>query len=269
MRRLVLDPVFWGLVMLGLVAGAALAAPWLAPADPTTIHLEQALLAPSAHHWMGTDQLGRDLFSRMLYGARISLLVGVIAVGVATAVGTLLGVIAGYCGGVVETVLMRAADIMLCFPTLFLILAAVAFLNPSILNIMVIIGLTNWMGVARLVRAEVLSLKTREFVLAARVMGASTPRILAVHILPNALAPVLVNATLSIAGAILLESGLSFLGLGVQPPVASWGNILAEGKATLGVAWWLTVWPGMAIFLTTLACNLVGEGLRRRWGTSS
>ena len=251
----------WGLVLLGIIAAAGLLAPWLAPADPTAIHLEEALLAPSPHHWLGTDQLGRDVASRLLYGARVSLSVGLVAIGLATLVGIAVGAAAGYFGGLVDALLMRAADIMLCFPTLFLILAVVAFIGPMLLNIMAVIGLTSWMGIARLVRAEILSLRTREFVLAARVAGASPCWIIRRHLLPNALAPILVNITFGMAGAILVESGLSFLGIGIQPPTPSWGNMLSEGKATLGVAWWLTVAPGAAIFLVTLGCHLVGEGL--------
>ena len=257
--------VKWGLIMLGVMAAIGLLAPMLAPADPTAIHLEDALLAPSAQHWLGTDQLGRDVASRMIYGARISLLVGVVAIGIATAVGILVGAAAGYAGGRVDAILMRVADIMLCFPTLFLILAVVAFVGPSIVNIMAIIGLTGWMGIARLVRAEVLSLKEREFVLVSIVTGASPWWIIRRHLLPNALAPVMVNATLGMGAAILIESGLSFLGIGVQPPTPSWGNILMEGKETLGVAWWLIVAPGCSIFLTILGCHLTGEGLRARW----
>ena len=258
-----------GLLLLGLVAAAAIAAPQLAPGDPTAIHLEDALKPPSANHWLGTDQLGRDVAARMLYGARISLLVGLIAIGIATVVGVLIGAAAGYAGGATDAVLMRFVDIMLCFPTLFLILAVVAFVGPSLVNIMVVIGLTGWMGVARLVRAEVLSVKEREFVQSANVTGASAAWILRKHLIPNALAPVIVSATLGIGGAILIESGLSFLGIGVQPPTPSWGNILTEGKDTLGVAWWLTITPGLAIFLTIFACHLVGDGLRQRWRTST
>ncbi len=257
--------VSWSTWWLAAVAVAALGAPWFAPADPAAVSLEQALLPPSAHHWLGTDQLGRDLCSRMIYGAQISLLVGLTAVSVSTIVGTVIGAVAGYAGGLTDLALMRATDVMLCFPTLFLILAVVSFLEPNIFNIMIVIGLTSWMGVARLVRAEVLSLREREFVLAARVTGASSAWILRKHLLPNALGPILVNATFGVGSAMLIESGLSFLGLGVQPPAASWGNILTEGKETLGVAWWLTAWPGVAIFLTVLACHHLGERLRDRW----
>lgn len=252
----------WGVMLLGIIAVAGVLAPWLAPADPTAIHLEEALRPPSPHHWLGTDQLGRDVASRLLYGARVSLSVGLVAVGLATVVGIVVGAAAGYLGGTVDAVLMRAADIMLCFPTLFLILAVVAFVGPSLVNIMAVIGLTGWMGIARLVRAEILSLRTREFVLAARVAGASPCWIIRRHLLPNALAPILVNITFGMAGAILVESGLSFLGIGIQPPTPSWGNMLSEGRATLGVAWWLTLAPGLALLGVTLGCHLVGEGLR-------
>lgn len=252
----------WGLWILGLMTAVALFAPVLAPTDPTAIHLEEALLPPSTEHLLGTDQLGRDVLSRMLHGARISLAVGIVAVGLATAVGICVGATAGYVGGVTDLLLMRFADIMLCFPTLFLILAVVAFIGPSIFNIMAVIGLTGWMGIARLVRAEVLSLKEREFVLASRLMGAGPAWIIRKHLLPNALAPITVSAAFGMGAAILIESSLSFLGIGVQPPTPSWGNILAEGKETLGVAWWLILPPGMAIFITILACHLTGERLR-------
>src|SRR5512134_4191181 len=186
--------------------------------DPNRIDVLKVLQAPSAEHPLGTDELGRDVLARMVYGARISLKVGFVAVGIATAIGLLVGLFSGYYGGVADAVLMRFVDIMLCFPTFFLILAVIAFLEPSIYNIMIIIGLTSWMGVSRLVRAETLSLKERDFVAAARAQGAGNARIIFRHILPNDLAPVLVAATLGVAGAILTESALSFLGIGVQPP---------------------------------------------------
>ena len=181
-------------------------------------------------------RLGRDVLSRMLFGARVSLWVGFVAVGLSVAIGLALGLLAGYAGGLTDEIVMRGVDVMLCFPSFFLILAVIAFLEPSLLNIMIVIGLTSWMGVARLVRAETLSLRSRDFVLAARVAGAGPLRILSLHILPNAIAPVLVSATLGVAGAILVESSLSFLGLGVQPPMPSWGNILMEGKDVLEIA---------------------------------
>lgn len=232
------------------------------PGDPAAINVQQALLEPSTTHLFGTDDLGRDVFLRMLYGARISLLVGFVAVGISTLLGILVGALAGFYGGWVDALVMRFVDIMLCFPTFFLILAVIAFLDPSIWNIMIVIGMTSWMGVARLVRAEFLSLREREFVLAARALGASDLRLMARHMLPNALSPVLVSATLGIAGAILTESALSFLGIGVQPPTPSWGNMLIAGKQTLGYAWWLSVFPGLAILITVLGYNLLGEGVR-------
>lgn len=241
---------------------ASLCAGFLAPYDPDVIDAWHVLLPPSADHWFGTDELGRDVFTRVLYGARISLKVGFVSVGIAVITGTVIGLFAGFYGGWVDALLMRFVDIMLCFPTFFLILAVITMLEPSIWYIMMIIGITGWMGVARLVRAEVLSLKNRDFVSAARVLGASDFRIIFRHILPNAMSPVLVSATLGVAGAILTESALSFLGIGVQPPTPSWGNILTSGKQFLEFAWWLSLFPGVAILVTVLSYNLVGEGIR-------
>ena len=255
----------WGRLSLLAVGGlilVAAAAPYLAPYDPLAVNVKEVLAPPSWHHPFGTDLLGRDVLSRMIYGTRISLEVGVVAVGLSLAVGTVLGALAGYYGGWVDTLISRLIDIMLCFPTIFLILAVIAYLEPSILNIMIVIGLTSWMGVARLVRAEFLSLREREFVLSARLSGASDLRIIFVHLLPNALPPILVAATLGVGNAILIESALSFLGLGVQPPTPSWGNMLTEGKSCLEVAWWLSVFPGLAILFTVLAFNLLGETLQ-------
>lgn len=267
-----LRDIFWhrlrknrlALVGAVIVAGmflVAAIAPWVAQ-DPAVIDISVRLLPPSLAHPLGTDDLGRDVLARIMYGARISLLVGFVAVGIATVIGILLGALAGFYGRWVDSLIMRFVDIMLCFPTFFLILAVIAFLEPSIWNIMIIIGLTSWMGVARLVRAEFLSLRERDFVLAARALGASDFRLIAIHLLPNALSPVLVSATLGVAGAILTESALSFLGIGVQPPTPSWGNMLIGGKQTLGEAWWLSVFPGLAILLTVLGYNLLGEGIR-------
>jgi len=251
-----------GAVIVGIMVILAVFAPFIARHDPNGINLEDALIGPSTEYFLGTDSLGRDLFSRMLFGARISLSVGFVAVGIAVLIGVFLGSIAGYYGGWPDNIISRSIDIMLCFPTFFLILSTIAVLGPSIWNIMIIIGVTSWMGVARLIRAEILSLKEREFIEAARAIGASDLRIIARHLIPNGIGPVLVSATLGVAGAILLESGLSFLGLGVQPPTASWGNILTEAKSTLGIAWWITVFPGLAILVTVLGYNLLGEGLR-------
>jgi len=251
-----------GLLFVVALALIAIFAKELSPYDPQAIDTYHILEAPSQSHLLGTDALGRDVLSRLIYGARISLLVGIVAVGIATAIGTVLGAIAGFYGGVVDMVIMRLVDVMLCFPTIFLIMAVIAFLEPSIWNIMAVIGLTSWMGVARLVRAEFLSLRSRDFVLAAKVIGASDWRILFGHILPNAIAPVIVAATLGVGSAILTESALSFLGIGVQPPTPSWGNMLTAGKDNIEIAWWLSVFPGLAILITVLAYNLLGEGLR-------
>ncbi len=250
-----------GVMVLVLFIVAALA-PYLAPYEPDYIDRYHILEPPSKVHPLGTDDLGRDVLSRMLYGARVSLAVGFVAVGIATLIGIIIGAVAGYYGGVVDRFLMRFVDIMLSIPSFFLILSVIAFVGPGIINIMIVIGLTSWMGVARLVRAEFLSLKNREFVLAARAIGASDLRIIFRHLLPNSMAPVIVNGVLMVASAVLLESSLSFLGLGVQPPQPSWGNILTSGKANMEIAWWLSVFPGLAILITVLSYNLFGEGLR-------
>jgi len=240
----------------------AVFASFISPYDPYKIDVYHVLEPPSKAHLFGTDELGRDVCSRIIYGARVSLKVGFLAMGIAIFIGTLLGAIAGYYGKWVDTIIMRIVDVMLAFPSLFLILAVVAVLEPSIYIIMVVIGLTGWMDVARLVRAEVLSLKEREFVLAAKAIGASSSRVIFKHILPNAIYPVIVAATFAVGGAILIESGLSFLGLGIQPPEPSWGGILSIGKDYITVAWWMSLFPGIAIFLTVLSFNLIGEALR-------
>jgi peptide/nickel transport system permease protein len=253
------------MIGVGIVATlvvVAIFAPILAPYDVAAIDAKNVLGAPSWHHPLGTDGLGRDVVSRMIYGARISLLVGFVSAGLACLIGLMLGALAGYFGGWIDTVLMRFVDIMLCFPSFFLILAVIAYLNASIWNIMLVIGITSWMGVCRLVRAEFLSLKQRDFIMAAEALGATPGRVILRHGLPNAVAPVFVSFVLGVAGAILTESALSFLGIGVQPPDPSWGNILTEGKSTIEVAWWLSVYPGLAILITVLGYNLLGEGLR-------
>ncbi len=248
-------------VVLSLIL-LSLAAPLIAPCDPQAQNLELRIKPPSWAHPLGTDEYGRDVLSRMLYGGRISLSVGFVAVGISLSIGLFLGALAGYFGGWVDQVIMRTVDVVLCIPTLFLILMLIVFLGPNLLNIMVIIGLTSWTELSRLVRAEFLTLKQRDYVSAARASGARDRKIIFRHILPNALAPVFVSATFGIAGAILIESGLSFLGLGVQPPVPSWGNILTSGKDYITQAWWMTLSPGIAIFLTVLGYNLLGDSLR-------
>jgi len=251
-----------GVAIIAPIAFLSIFAPLFCKYNPTDINIENALLAPSWQHLMGTDSLGRDLFARMLYGGRVSLSVGFVAVGISVFIGVLLGAIAGFYGGWVDEAIMRFVDMMLCFPSFFLILTLAALSKPSIYLIMFIIGITSWMGPARLIRAEVLSLKEQNFILAAKSLGLPQSRIIFRHLIPNAIGPVLVNATLGIAAAILVESSLSFLGLGVQPPMPSWGNILTEAKSTLDVAWWITLFPGAAIFLTVLGFNLIGEAVR-------
>lgn len=262
-----------GLIILLPMFLCAVFAPFVSPHDPVEPDLRNVLSGPSLSHPFGTDMLGRDVLSRVIYGSRISLLVGFVSVGIATLIGLMLGSLSGYYGGLADELIMRFVDLMMCFPTFFLILAVIAFLEPSIWNIMVVIGLTSWMGISRLVRAEFLSIKGKEFVLAARAQGLPNRKIIFGHVLPNALAPVYVVATLGVGGAILTESALSFLGIGVQPPTASWGNILAQAKDNIEIAWWLSLYPGLAIFLTVMGYNLLGEGLsdvldpRRRYAS--
>ena len=251
-----------GFAVVIVLAFVALCAPLLAPYDPLEFDRARIFLEPSSDHPLGTDGAGRDVLSRMIYGSRVSLAVGFVSVGIAVLIGIVLGALAGYFGGVVDTAVMRFVDLMLCFPSMFLILAVIAFVGPSIWNVMAVIGLTSWMSVCRLVRAEFLTLRERDFVTAARAVGTGDGRLIFRHILPNAMAPVLVAAVLGVAGAILTESALSFLGLGVPPPVPTWGNILAEGWSSMDVAPWLSIFPGLAITVTMLAYNLFGEGLR-------
>jgi len=276
-----------GLVVLALLLGIALAGKaltaWVPAFDPATVRLVDKLRPPlsplsnlvapaerplGSIYVLGTDDLGRDVAARMLQGASVSLLIGFVAVGIAMTIGVLLGGLAGYYGGVrlgvvtVDTLIMRFTDVMLCFPTFFLILTVVALLPPSIYNIMIVIGVTSWMGAARFVRAEFLSLRSQDFVVAAQALGLPEWRIIFRHMLPNAMSPLLVSATISVADAILTESALSFLGFGVQPPFATWGNVLADGKDYIFDAPWLFFIPGFAILAVVLAFNLVGEGLR-------
>jgi peptide/nickel transport system permease protein len=271
-----------GLVVLGVLFVVALAGKalteWTVVFDPTLVRLPEKLLpplspvqteglAPELAPWLGryllgTDELGRDVFARMLQGSFVSLSIGFVAVSIELAIGLLLGGLAGFYGGRVDALIMRFTDVMLCFPTFFLILTVVALLPPSIWNVMIVIGATSWMGTCRFVRAELMALREQDFVRAARALGLSDARVIFRHMLPNAIAPVLVSATIAVATAILTESALSYLGFGVQPPNASWGNILSDGRAFLFDAPWLFVIPGAAILVVVLAFNLVGEGLR-------
>jgi len=232
------------------------------PHSPYSTDLGAKLEAPSTRHWMGTDSLGRDVMSRMIHGAGVSLKVGIVAVGISLLIGVLMGALAGFYGGGIDMAVSRLIEVVMCFPSLFLILAVIAFLPPSIYNIMIVIGLTRWTGIARYTRGEFMRVREMDFTDAARALGASNPKIIVRHILPNSVAPVLVAATFGIANAILIEAALSFLGMGVQPPQASWGGILANAQEVLDFAWWLAVFPGLAIFLTVTAYNIIGEGLR-------
>ncbi|RKY42835.1 MAG: peptide ABC transporter permease [Candidatus Makaraimicrobium thalassicum] len=256
--------MIFGVTIIAIMALTAVFAPFVATHNPLAMDLssEARLQGPSAEHFFGTDNLGRDVFSRMVYGARISLSVGFIAVFISLGIGVFLGGLSGYYGGWIDTIVMRIVEIMYCFPTFFLIMMVITFLGPNIVNVMIVIGLTSWAGLCRLVRAEFLTLRERDFVYSARVQGVSDMRIIFRHILPNAMAPVYVSATLSVGSAILVESALSFLGLGVQIPTPSWGNILTVGKNYIDYAWWLTLSPGLAILVTVLSFNLIGEGLR-------
>jgi len=253
-----------GLLAVMLLVLVALTAPLVAPFDPMRpgALLTERMVAPSTVHLMGTDQSARDVFSRLLYGARISLGIGVLAVGIAVTLGTLLGAVAGYLGGWVDAAAMRFVDMVIAFPRLVLLITIVALFGSSIVLIVVVLGLTLWPSTARIVRAEVLGMREREFVQAARALGYSRRRIILRHVIPNVLAPVIVAATLGIGDTIVLEAGLSFLGLGVQPPTPSWGTMVADGRNFLLGAWWLATFPGLAIVLTVLSFNLVGDGLR-------
>jgi peptide/nickel transport system permease protein len=251
------------LVLIALVAAAA-AAPFVAPYAPDALDLAARRGAPSLAHWFGTDELGRDVLTRVLYGARVSLSVGLLSAAIAGVSGALVGAIAGDAGGLADAVLMRLTDAMLSVPRLPLLMIAGAVLQPSVPVLVVLIGATGWMETARIVRAEVLSLRTRPFVEAAHAAGAGRARIIGAHLLPGAAPPAIVSMTLAVARGILLESALSFFGVGVRPPAASWGNMLYQAQATLGTEPWLAVFPGAFIFVTVLAVNVLGTRLAER-----
>ncbi len=251
-----------GLVLILFFAACALFAPVLAPMDPTDQILSLRLTPPSPGHWLGMDQLGRDVLSRLLFGARISLMVGLLVVVSAGVVGTLVGLIAGYAGGTVDEVLMRLTDIFFAFPPLILAMSIAGALGPNLNNAMIAIAVVTWPVYARLVRGQVLALRQREFVEAARAIGASTPRILFRHLLPNTLAPLLVQASFDMGGAILAAAGLSFIGFGARPPTPEWGVMISEGSKFFSTQPWLSFFPGLAILLTVTAFNLIGDGLR-------
>ena len=254
-----------GMMVVVWIYLIALITPLVAPHDPATQAslLTARLVAPGGEFPLGTDHLSRDVFSRIMYGARISLSIGFVAVGISVTIGTLLGAVSGYLGGWVDTVVMRFVDMVISFPRLVLLIAIVAlFESNSIFLIMAVLGLTQWPGTARIVRGEVLSLREREFIEAARALGFSRRRIILRHVIPNALAPVIVTATLGVGNVIVLEAGLSFLGLGLQPPTPSWGSMVSDGRGYLLDAWWISTFSGLAIVLTVVAFNLVGDGLR-------
>jgi peptide/nickel transport system permease protein len=259
------DPLaVFGVVVVGALAVLAILAPVVAPYDPVAQGdlTTTAYLPPSGQHWLGTDQFGRDLLSRIIYGARISLSIGFLAVAIAVVLGSVLGAVAGYVGGWADAAIMRFTDMVMAFPRLVLLIMIIALFEPSLTLIILVLGLTQWPGTARLVRGEVLSLREREYVEAARALGFGRARIILRHLLPNVMAPVIVAATLGIGNTIVLEAGLSFLGFGIQPPTPSWGTLVADGRQNLIGAWWVATFPGLAIVLTVLAFNLVGDGLR-------
>ncbi len=251
-----------GLALVLIFAISALLAPFLAPMNPTDQVLLERLKPPSPAHWLGMDQLGRDVLSRLLFGARISLTVGLVVVGSAGVVGTLVGLTSGYAGGIVDEVLMRLTDIFFAFPPLILAMSIAGALGPNLNNAMIAIAVVTWPVYARLVRGQVLALREREFVQASRSVGASTPRILFRHLLPNTLAPILVQASFDMGGAILSAAGLSFIGFGARPPTPEWGVMISEGSKFFSTQPWLSFFPGLAILLTVTAFNLIGDGLR-------
>jgi len=261
MRR---DPVFWlSAAALGIILVAAVFAERLAPYGPNEQDILKRLQPPGVPgHVLGTDEVGRDILSRLIFGARISLLVGVIAVGVSCPVGVLVGLVAGYAGRRTDDVLMRITDIQLAVPTILLAIAVVAVLGPGLWNVILTLSVTGWTLYARLTRGEALTIKSRDFVQAARATGAGDLRIMVRHVLPNVLSPVIVVAVFAVANMIILEATLSFLGLGVEPRVVTWGRMLNGGRLYLSTAWWLTAFPGLAIFVTVLAVNLLGDHLR-------
>ena len=258
----------FGLLVVVLVVLAALLAPWISPFDPLEQELTQRLRAPGWQdgqgriHPLGTDHLGRDILARVINGSRVALVVSVAAVAISGVLGMLIGLVSGYFGGRIDDLFMRLADIQLAFPFILLAIAVIGVLGPSLQNIIIVIGVSSWVVYARVVRGEVLSLREREFVQAAIALGSRDGRVLVRHVLPNAFAPWLVVATLDMARVIVVESALSFLGLGVQPPTPTWGGMLADGRVYLSTAWWLATFPGLAILLTVLGINLLGDGLR-------
>jgi peptide/nickel transport system permease protein len=252
----------WGISVMSLLILSMIFAPYITSYDPEEIDLESLLAPPSMQHLLGTDELGRDLLARLLYGGRVSLLIGVMAMAIAITIGTLLGAMAGYWGGIVDVLLMRGTDFFLAFPRIFVLILLSTLLGPNLPTIVLVIGALSWMGVSRLVRAAFLALREQQFVEAAAAIGAQNFRVIYRHILPNALSPIIVAATLGVADAIIAESGLSFLGLGIQPPTATWGNMLRNALDQMFDAPWTGIFPGLMIFLSVLSINYIGDGLR-------
>jgi peptide/nickel transport system permease protein len=257
-------PAIFGMGVILILYLVALLAPVLAPYDPIAQKdiATTGYLSPSGAHWLGTDKFGRDVLSRIIYGSRISLSIGFIATAISITIGTLIGAVAGYFGGKTDAILMRFTDMVLAFPRLVLLIMIVALFSPSVAVIIVVLGLTQWPGTTRIVRGDVLSLREREFIQAARSLGFGRMRIIMRHLIPNVLAPVIVTATLGIGNTIVMEASLSFLGMGVQPPTPTWGSMVADGRDSLLGAWWVATFPGLIIVLVVLAFNLVGDGLR-------
>jgi peptide/nickel transport system permease protein len=250
-----------GLLLTVVLIVIAIAAPLIAPFDPDVQDTSRRLEPPSHEHLLGLDDLGRDVFSRIVFGARVSLRVGFSVVFIASLIGVTLGAIAGYFGGIVDTLVMRLSDILLAFPGILLAIALVAVLGPSLNNVILALSTIGWVGYARLVRGQVLKVREMEYVTAAKALGAKSPRVIVLHVLPNVINPVIVMATLGLAGAILSEAALSFLGLGVQPPTPSWGAMLTSGRRYLGLANHLAIFPGAAIMLAVMGLNFLGDGL--------
>ena len=257
-----------GLIVLACVIGLAVSADWISPYDPNQQVLERRLLPPaweeggSRQHVLGTDHLGRDILSRVIYGSRVSLTVGLLAVIISGLLGISAGLVAGYYGGRADTAIMRLVDIQLAFPFILLALAVIGVLGPSLRNVIIVLGIAGWMVYARVVRGQVLSVREREFVEAARAIGASDLRIIRIHVLPNTLAPVIIVATFAVATCIITEASLTFFGLGVEATIPTWGSMLSDGRAYMGTAWWLTTFPGLAMMLTVLSLNVIGDWLR-------
>ncbi|MBC2853052.1 MULTISPECIES: nickel transporter permease [Cetobacterium] len=253
-----------GLVIIVIIVLLAIFADQIANYDQVVIkqNLRMRLKPPSAQHWLGTDEFGRDIFARLVHGARVSLKVGILAVGIAIAIGGFLGAVAGYYGGKLDNIIMRIMDIFLAVPSILLAIAIVSALGPNLLNLMIAVSISSVPRYARIVRASVLSIRDQEFIEAARAIGANDARIICRHIIPNSLAPVIVQGTLGVAGAILSTAGLSFIGLGIQPPAPEWGSMLSGGRQYLRYAWWVTTFPGVSIMITILSLNLLGDGLR-------